>query len=201
MPFVLLTTLIVALGGYTALRQDAFLGSYNLRNLLLLTMPLALVSLGQTSALLVGGFDVSVGALMTVSVVIASYTMTPTNVDPGADPGRSPDRRRRLVVGVGNAILNPRLPSPLDHCHTRHVQHPRGCGAAAARPSRGIDLERRHRQPDDECRLRAGRLHRSRRPRRARRRLALPHATGLAFRAVGLDETASRRIGMGTTAR
>ena len=60
-PLVLMTTLILAVGAYTAARQDAFLTSYNLRNLLLATMPLALVSLGQTCALLVGGFDVSVG--------------------------------------------------------------------------------------------------------------------------------------------
>ena len=46
-------------------------------------MPLALVAMGQTCALLVGGFDVSVGALMTLCVVVASYTMTPTIVDLG----------------------------------------------------------------------------------------------------------------------
>ena len=55
LPLALMTTLIVAVGAYTAVHQSAFLGSYNLRNLLLMTMPLALVSLGQTSALLVGG--------------------------------------------------------------------------------------------------------------------------------------------------
>ena len=60
---------------YATVRQDAFLTSFNLNNLLLLAMPLALVSLGQTCALLVGGFDVSVAALMTFCVVVASYTM------------------------------------------------------------------------------------------------------------------------------
>ena len=48
-----------------------------MRNLLLTTMPLALVAIGQTNALLVGGFDISVGALMTLCVVTASFTMTP----------------------------------------------------------------------------------------------------------------------------
>src|SRR5919109_5462089 len=76
-PLALLTTLILALGAFTALRQDAFLTDYNLRNLLLTTMPLALVAIGQTNALLVGGFDVSVAALITFCVVTASYTMTP----------------------------------------------------------------------------------------------------------------------------
>ena len=77
LPLALMTTLIVAVGAYTAVHQSAFLTSYNLRNLLLATMPLALVSIGQMSALLVGGFDISVGALITMCVVVASFTMTP----------------------------------------------------------------------------------------------------------------------------
>ena len=59
------------------MKQDAFLTEYNLRNLMLATMPLALVALGQTNALLVGGFDVSVAALMTFCLVTASYTLQP----------------------------------------------------------------------------------------------------------------------------
>ena len=61
LPLVLMTALIVTVGAFATVRQDAFLTSFNLNNLLLLTLPLALVSLGQTCALLVGGFDVSVG--------------------------------------------------------------------------------------------------------------------------------------------
>ena len=76
LPLVLMTLLIVAVGAFAAVRQDAFLTSFNLNNLLLLTLPLALVSLGQTCALLIGGFDVSVAGLMTFCVVVASYTMT-----------------------------------------------------------------------------------------------------------------------------
>jgi len=77
LPLASMSTLIVALGAYAAIRQDAFLTRYNLGNLLLATMPLALVALGQTVALLVRGFDVSVAALMTMCVVTASYTMKP----------------------------------------------------------------------------------------------------------------------------
>ena len=94
-PLALMTTLILAVGAYTAVRQDAFLTSYNLRNLLLATMPLALVAMGQTCALLVGGFDVSVGALLTLCVVVASYTMTPTTSTWGLIPGAL------ALVGVG----------------------------------------------------------------------------------------------------
>src|SRR5207253_8671790 len=77
LPLALMTTLIVAVGAYTAAHQSAFLTSYNVRNLLLATMPLALVSIGQMSALLVGGFDSSVGALITMCGAVASFTMTP----------------------------------------------------------------------------------------------------------------------------
>src|SRR5205814_8591296 len=62
LPLLLMTTLIVAVGAYTAAHESAFLTQYNLGNLLLTAMPLALVSIGQTNALLVGGFDVSVAA-------------------------------------------------------------------------------------------------------------------------------------------
>jgi ribose transport system ATP-binding protein len=105
LPLVLMTTLILAVGAYTALRQDAFLGQYNLRNLLLATMPLALVSLGQTCALLVGGFDVSVAAVMTMCVVTASYTMTPTTSTWGLVPGAL----ALVGVGVATGLFNATL--------------------------------------------------------------------------------------------
>jgi ribose transport system ATP-binding protein len=198
MPFVLLGTLIVALGAYTALREDAFLTSYNLRNLLLLTMPLALVSLGQTSALLVGGFDVSVGALMTFCVVVASYTLTPTTSTLGLIPGALLLVGIGLVVGIGNAILIRvfRLPSIIATLATFSILE----GAALLlrdHPEGSISTD-----VTDQLTTSVGFvplafigvvvlavlgdiwLYRTR--------------TGLAFRAVGLDETASRRIGMGT---
>src|SRR3954451_23858577 len=105
MPLGLMTTLIVALGAYATVRQDAFLTKYNLGNLLLTTMPLALVSLGQTSALLVGGFDVSVAALMTMCVVTASFTITPTMSGIALVPGALAIVGVGLATGVFNAFL------------------------------------------------------------------------------------------------
>ena len=52
-----------------------------------------LVALGQATALLVGGFDVSVGALMTMCVVTASFTLTPDDDRPL--PGDGVARRHR----------------------------------------------------------------------------------------------------------
>ena len=199
MPFALLTTLIVALGAYTAVRQDAFLTSYNLRNLLLMTLPLALVSMGQTSALLVGGFDVSVGALMTLCVVVASYTMTPTTSQLGLIPGALALVGVGLATGVFNAVLIRifRLPSIIATLATFSILE----GAALLlrdHPEGSINFD-----VIDALTTSVS---------------FVPYAfigvvvlavlgdlwlyrtrTGLAFRAVGLDETSSRRLGMGTT--
>ena len=105
LPLVLMTVLIVAVGAFATVRQDAFLTSFNLNNLLLLTMPLALVSLGQTCALLVGGFDVSVAALMTFCVVVASYTMTFETSGWALLPGALVLVAVGLATGIFNAVL------------------------------------------------------------------------------------------------
>jgi ribose transport system ATP-binding protein len=105
LPLALMTTLIVALGAYAALKQDAFLTEYNLGNLLLTAMPLALVSLGQTNALLVGGFDVSVAALMTMCVVTASFTLQPDRSWPVLLVGALAVIGVGLATGVFNATL------------------------------------------------------------------------------------------------
>jgi ribose transport system ATP-binding protein len=198
LPFVLLTTLIVALGAYTAVRQDAFLTSYNLRNLLLMTMPLALVSLGQTSALLVGGFDVSVGALMTLCVVVASYTMTPTTSQFGLVLGALALVGVGLATGVFNAVLIRilRLPSIIATLATFSIiegaalllrDHPEGSinfDAIDALTTSVSFVPYAFIGVVVLAVLGDLWLYRTR--------------TGLAFRAVGLDETASRRLGMGT---
>jgi ribose transport system ATP-binding protein len=75
MPLALMAGLLVAVGGYTASQSADFATSFNLNGLFIATVPLALVSMGQLNAMLVGGFDVSVGALMTACVVVSSFTM------------------------------------------------------------------------------------------------------------------------------
>jgi ribose transport system ATP-binding protein len=198
LPLVLMTVLILAVGAYATVRQDAFLTSFNLNNLLLLAMPLVLVSLGQTCALLVGGFDVSVAALMTFCVVVASYTMPYDKSGWALVPGGLV----LLAVGLGTGIFNAviirvlKLPSIIATLGTFSIlegaslllrDHPEGPIASGAIDglTKGVgfvpiafigvvvlavlaDLW----------------LYRTR--------------TGLAMRAVGLDETSSRRLGMAT---
>jgi ribose/xylose/arabinose/galactoside ABC-type transport system permease subunit len=198
-PLVLMGTLILAVGAYTAARQDAFLTSYNLRNLLLATMPLALVAMGQTCALLVGGFDVSVGALLTPRVVIASYTMTPATSTWGLIPGALALVGVGLAVGVLNALLVRvfRLPSIIATIGTLSIlqgisywlrDHPSGSISSDAIdalttswsfvPLAFIGVIVLALAGDFW-------LYRTR--------------SGMAMRAVGLDETSSRRIGIRTS--
>src|SRR6187455_1359331 len=198
LPLLLMSTLILALGAYTAVREDAFLTSFNLNNLLLATLPLALVSLGQATALLVGGFDVSVAALMTFCVVVASYTMTPTTSGWGLGPGALALVGVGLATGVFNAMIIRvfRLPSIIATLGTFSILE----GAALLlrdHPDGPISTD-----VTDALTTSVGFvplafvgvavlavladlwLYRTR--------------GGLALRAVGLDETSSRRLGMTT---
>jgi ribose transport system ATP-binding protein len=197
-PLVLLATLIVAVGAYTAVRQDAFLTEYNINNLLLATMPLALVAIGQTNALLVGGFDVSVAALITMCVVTASFTLKPDQTTFALFLGSLAIVGVGLATGIFNATLIRilRLPSIIATLGTLSILE----GAALLlrdHPEGEINS-----QVIDALNTSVGVmpvafigvialvlladlwLYRTRR--------------GMALRAVGLDETSSRRLGMST---
>jgi ribose transport system ATP-binding protein len=197
-PLLLMTTLIIGLGAYAAIHQDAFLTKYNLGNLLLSTMPLALVAIGQTNALLVGGFDVSVAALVTMCVVIASYTLQPEASTLTLVAGALAIVGVGLATGIFNATLIRilRLPSIIATLGTLSIlqglslllrDHPEGFinievidalnTSWSFVPLAFIGVVILAVVGDIW-------LYRTR--------------SGLAMRAVGLDETSSRRLGMGT---
>ncbi|HYY04716.1 MAG TPA: ABC transporter permease [Gaiellaceae bacterium] len=198
MPLALMTTLIVGLGAYAATHESAFLTKYNIGNLLLTTLPLALVAIGQTNALLVGGFDVSVAALMTMCVVTASFTLQPQSSWPTLLLGALALVGVGVATGVFNATLIRvlRLPSIIATLGTLSIlegaslllrDHPEGFINNDVIDALNTSWD------------------------------FVPLAfigvvvlavladvwlygtrTGLAMRAVGLDETSSRRLGMRT---
>ena len=198
LPLALLTILIVALGAYAETRHSAFLSRANLNALVLATMPLALVSLGQATALLVGGFDVSVAALMTMCVVTASFTLTPGMSAPSLFGGALAIIGVGLATGIFNAILIRvfRLPSIVATLGTLSVLE----GASLllrGYPTGAINSDV----------VSALTAHVSFLPLAFIALVVLAVASdawlyrtrsGLALRAVGLDATASRRLGMGT---
>ena len=75
LPIVAMSLLIFLLGAYTANQDSTFLSSFNLNGMLIATLPMALAALAQTNALMVKAFDVSVGALISLCVVISSFVL------------------------------------------------------------------------------------------------------------------------------
>ena len=73
MPVALQLVLIGGLLWYTNTRFEGFLNDSNIYNILLLAMPLAIAAIAQTHAILVGYLDLSVGAMITFGVVVASF--------------------------------------------------------------------------------------------------------------------------------
>jgi cytosine/adenosine deaminase-related metal-dependent hydrolase/ribose/xylose/arabinose/galactoside ABC-type transport system permease subunit len=93
MPVALQILMIGAVLWYATARFPGFVNSTNIRNILILAAPLAMVAMGQTHALLVGSLDLSVGAMVTSGVVIASFLL-------GSDSTTT-----ELILGVGAIFL------------------------------------------------------------------------------------------------
>jgi ribose transport system ATP-binding protein len=198
LPPALMTLLIVALGAYAAASQSAFLSRSNLNSLLLEAMPLVLVSMGQATALLVGGFDVSVAALMTMCVVTASFTLTPGMSTGALFPGALAVVGVGVATGIFNALLIRvfRLPSIIATLGTLSVLE----GASLllrSYPTGAINTDVTSTLTEGVSFLPLAFV--------GVVVLALAAdawlyrtSSGLAFRAVGLDATSSRRLGRAT---
>lgn len=76
MPLVLLAVLTLAVGGWAAAQSDVFLRAINIRHILLAAAPAGIVAMAQLMVLLVRGLDVSVGSLMSLTVVAASFVIS-----------------------------------------------------------------------------------------------------------------------------
>jgi len=199
LPPALMILLIVGLGAYAEASHPTFLGRSNLNALLLEAMPLVLVSLGQATALLVGGFDVSVAALMTMCVVTASFTLTPTMSGLALLPGALAVLGVGFATGLFNAVLIRllRLPSIIATLGTLSIlegaslllrSYPAGPinGDVVNTLNEGVSFIPLAFIAVVVLAIGADAwLYRTR--------------SGLALRAVGLDETSSRRLGMATT--
>jgi 5-methylthioadenosine/S-adenosylhomocysteine deaminase len=77
MPVALQVLLIGGVLWYTTSRFEGFLNEANIYNVLLLAMPLAIAAFAQTHAILVGYLDLSVGAMISFGVVVASFVIGP----------------------------------------------------------------------------------------------------------------------------
>ena len=92
MPVALQVVLVAALLWYTSTQFDNFLNTANISNILLLAVPLAVAAIAQTHAIIVGYLDLSVGAMISLGVVVASFLI-------GAEATTT-----EILIGVG-AVL------------------------------------------------------------------------------------------------
>lgn len=72
-PSLVLAVLILALGAYVTGQNDRFISSFNLQKMLLLCAALCFVGFGQMCVVFTGAIDLSVGPLVGLCVVIASF--------------------------------------------------------------------------------------------------------------------------------
>lgn len=70
---IVLAALVVLLGAYVALQNPFYLTPLNITGLLALLAPLAMVAAAQQTAMLGGGFDLSVGPLSGFMLVVGSF--------------------------------------------------------------------------------------------------------------------------------
>lgn len=102
MPVALQVLMIGGVLWYTSSRFDGFLNPSNVTNVLLLAIPLAIVAAAQSNALLVGYLDLSIGAMVSLGVVVASFLIvqdsTPVQMAMGVGT--------ILFIGLGLGLVN-----------------------------------------------------------------------------------------------
>ena len=104
-PLALMVLLMVIIGAYTQSKESSFLSAFSLQGLFIAAIPLSLAAMGPTNALMVRCFDVSIGALITLAVVIASFTIPDPSSFGGVILGMLAVIGACLVVGLGNILL------------------------------------------------------------------------------------------------
>jgi len=93
MPVALQILLVAALLWYTNARFPGFVNATNVSQILILALPLIVAAMAQTHALLVGYLDLSVGGMIGLGVVVASFLI-------GAEASIP-----QIVIGVGVILL------------------------------------------------------------------------------------------------
>jgi ribose transport system ATP-binding protein len=94
-PIIVLFFLIAALALYTGSQNSVFWNTFNLSSWLILTLPLAFVAIAQQYNLISGLFDISIGSVMSLTVVILSFTL----------PDMSPGSMLKSVVALAVAVI------------------------------------------------------------------------------------------------
>ncbi|MGI8392323.1 ATP-binding cassette domain-containing protein [Leucobacter sp. W1038] len=100
-----LALFIVLIGAFAGSVNPSFLTEIGLKNILVIATPLAAVAIAQYFVLLVGGIDVSVGATMSLSVVVISFVVQSGGVFQSIVVSFIASLACGAVVGLVNAWL------------------------------------------------------------------------------------------------
>lgn len=113
MPVVLQMLLLAGLVWYTNSRFPGFVNATNVNQILILALPLIVATIAQTHALLVGYLDLSVGAMISLGVVIASFMVGAEATPSQTALGLGAILVCGVVLGLVNAglIRGVRIPS------------------------------------------------------------------------------------------
>jgi ribose transport system ATP-binding protein len=96
---------IIVLGAYTNSVNDKVLSAFNIGSALTLLAALTFISIGQTTTVMTGGIDISVGPLAGVLVCIASYFIVAGSTLPVIVVGFLLMLLAALLVGLVNGLL------------------------------------------------------------------------------------------------
>ncbi len=105
----ILALLIICIGAVTAIQNPTFVSALSLRNILIIATPLAAVAIAQYFVLLIAGIDVSVGATMSLSVVLVSFLAQSADVFSSILISILGAVVIGVVVGMINALLVERI--------------------------------------------------------------------------------------------
>jgi ribose transport system ATP-binding protein len=103
-PLLLVAGILLA-GTFASLQSPYFLTADNLANLAVAASPLAIVAIGQTLVLLLGGIDLSIGATMSLTVTIASWVIGAKADPPAVVGGVAVCLAAGLLVGTANGLM------------------------------------------------------------------------------------------------
>ncbi|HKZ20020.1 MAG TPA: amidohydrolase family protein [Acidimicrobiia bacterium] len=105
MPIALQILLVGGLLWFTNTRFPGFVNTTNINQILILALPLIVATMAQTHALLVGYLDLSVGAMISLGVVIGSYLIATDATTSAILQGVGVVLLCGLVLGLVNAGL------------------------------------------------------------------------------------------------
>ena len=119
---VALVVLMVALALFANSKNDTFLTENSIYNVALLALPLVAVAAAQYFVLLVGGIDVSVGAVMTLSVILMSEWAVTGGAGKVLLVGLLVSVLLGVAVGGVNALLVEKVGHLAGHRDHRHAR-------------------------------------------------------------------------------